>query len=617
MSASYAPAVEAELARLAGLSWDAFRDEVEDAAERLEFSLGALHAAVAERRAAAEAAAEKSEPDGRAKAATKAEKKVREKGAKQEREPIKPAPNIGRDGRKVIPSVAGDLDRMASAAEVAIIQAGVPFFQRAHELVRPVPREVPASHGRTTLAAGLAALASPAIRDVLCGVAEFCRYDKRSDEWRVIDPPGDVAAILLAREGRWRLPVIAGVTTTPTLRPDGSLLIEPGYDPATRLYHAGDPALRLTPAALNAKPSRSDAEAALELLKDLLAEFPFVRGGGEGEPKADTSVAVALSGCITPVVRGAMSMAPMHAFRASTAGTGKSYMVDVASAIATGRLCPVTSVAPEEAETEKRLTGLLLSGFPVVSLDNVNGELGGDLLAQATERTMLRLCPLGTSRIVEIENRAVIFATGNNLRVRGDMVRRVMLCDLDAGVERPELREFKADPVATVLSVRGAYVSAALVIVRAYLAAGTPGLLPPVQSYADWSRLVRSALVWLGCTDPVGSMDAARADDPELDQLSELLRLWKAAFGNEALTVKDAALAAASKEESVMGEPPELRHAELNDAFLRIAGDRGVVSTLRLGNFLRDRQGRIINKLRFVRKGGAGGGVVRWTVEAR
>ncbi|WP_198380885.1 hypothetical protein [Roseomonas sp. KE2513] len=598
------------------MAWDAFRDEVEDAAERLDLPLHALHAAVAERRGAAQAAAEKPKPNGSTHAGSE-EKKASAEDAKGQPEPTKPPPKFGRNGRPIIPSAAGELNRMTSMAESAIIRAGAPIFQRAHELVRPVTREVPASHGRTTLAAGVAAVTSPAIRDVLCDVAEFCRYDKRASKWLVIDPPGDVAAILLSREGRWRLPVIAGVTTTPTLRPDGSLLIEPGYDPATRLYHAADPTLRLTPAAKNDKPSRSDAEVALQLMKDLLAEFPFVPGGGEGEPKKGTSLSVALSGCITPVVRGAMSIAPMHAFRASTAGTGKSYMVDVASAIATGRLCPVTSVAPEEAETEKRLTGLLLSGFPVVSLDNVNGELGGDLLAQATERTMLRLRPLGTSRIVEIENRAVIFATGNNLRVRGDMVRRVMVCDLDAGVERPELRVFKGDPVATVLSARGAYVSAALVIVRAYLAAGTPGLLAPVQSYADWSRLVRSALVWLGCADPVGSMDAARADDPELDQLGELLRLWSAAFGNEALTVKDAALAAGTREESQMGEPTELRHPELNDAFLRIAGDRGVVSTLRLGNFLRDRQGRIVNKLRFVRRGGAGGGVVRWSVEAR
>jgi putative DNA primase/helicase len=84
-------------------------------------------------------------------------------------------------------------------------------------------------------------------------------------------------------------------------------------------------------------------------------------------------------------------------------------------------------------ETEKRLVGLLLAGFPIASLDNVNGELGGDLLCQAIERPLIRIRPLGRSDIVEIESRATLFATGNALRGRGDMTRRTLVCDLDAG----------------------------------------------------------------------------------------------------------------------------------------------------------------------------------------
>ncbi|WP_376094596.1 hypothetical protein ACE7GA_01440 [Roseomonas sp. CCTCC AB2023176] len=523
-------------------------------------------------------------------------------------------PTTDREGRPVVRVAAGELDRMTTEAEAAMVAAGVPVYQRGHELVRPVTREVAASHGRTTIAAGLGVLNFAAVRDVLCGVTTFQRFDKRSKDWVTVDPPGDVASILLSREGRWQLRSIAGVVTTPTLRPDGSLILEPGYDPATRLYHAADPHLRLTPTATKATPTKGDAEAALALLRGLLAEFPFVKGGGEGEPPEGTALSVALSACITPVVRGALSIAPMHAFRASTAGTGKSYMVDVASMIATGRPCPVTSVAPEEAETEKRLTGLLLQGFPVVSLDNVNGELGGDLLAQATERTLIRLRPLGTSRITEIENRACLFATGNNLRVRGDMVRRVLVSDLDAGMERPELRTFKADPVATVSQHRGAYVSAALTIVRAYLAAGTPDPRPPVQSYGDWSRLVRSALVWLGCADPAASMDVARADDPELGDLREMLTAWHDAFGTEGVTLADAADAASRREPTKMGEPTDLLYPDLSATLLRIAGDRGAVSTRRLAIWLRQRRGRIVDGRRFLQASKAHGNVDRWQV---
>ena len=265
-------------------------------------------------------------------------------------------------------------------------------------------------------------------------------------------------------------------------------------------------------------------------------------------------------------------MAPLHAFRAYTAGTGKSYMADVASAISTGRPCPVTSAAGDEAETEKRIAGMLLAGFPIACLDNVNGELGGDLLCQAIERPLIRLRPLGRSDIVEIESRSTMFATGNALRVRGDMVRRTLVCSLDAGVERPELRDFKADPIAKIQANRGLYVSACLIIVRAYAAAGSPDKLKPIASFEDWSDAVRSALVWLGCADPATSMQAARDDDPELTELREMLALWSDAFGSDPMTAKEVADAIHQKEPTQIGEPTDYRHPDLRDALLRLVG---------------------------------------------
>ncbi len=221
----------------------------------------------------------------------------------------------------------------------------------------------------------------------------------------------------------------------------------PDTIPATRLYHAADPSLRLSETVQ--APTRADAEIALVALSALLTEFPFVDGrGGVDE-------AVALSAMITPVVRGAIPNAPMHVFRANTAGTGKSYLADVASAISAGRDCPVLAAGQDEIETEKRLAGLLLAGFPLISLDNVNGELGGDLLCQAIERPLIRLRPLGRSDIVEVESRATVFGNGNGIRVRGDMTRRTLTCDLDAGVERPELRVFSSNPVIQDMEDRG------------------------------------------------------------------------------------------------------------------------------------------------------------------
>lgn len=407
-----------------------------------------------------------------------------------------------------------------------------------------------------------------------------------------VNPPKLVADILLSRQGQWRFPKIAGVITTPTLRHDGSLLTAEGFDQATRLYHVADPTLYLHPAVH--RPTRAAAEDALAVLAGLLAEFPFT---------SDVSKAVALSALITPMVRGALPVAPLHAFNAPSPSSGKSYLVDIASMIASGRLCPVISAAPEEAETEKRITGLLLAGYPIVSLDNCNGELGGDLLCQAIERPLVRVRRLGASDIIEVENHVTIFATGNNLRVRGDMVRRSLVGELYANLERPEPREFKGDPVAMIQADRGRYVSAALTIVRAYIEAGLPGRLPPIASFGAWSDLVRSALVWLGCADPALSMEQAREDDPELAELGEVLTVWESSLGTtEAFTVRQVADAAAEHRKTVMGEPTDYTRPELRDVLLRLPGERGEVSTRRLGKWLAAREGRIVAGRRLRRR---------------
>ena len=353
----------------------------------------------------------------------------------------------------------------------------------------------------------------------------------------------------------------------------------------------------------------TDADGALGDLLGLLAGFPFT---------SEVSRSVALSGLITPVVRGAMAAVPLHVFRASTAGTGKSYLADVASAIATGRPCPVASAASDEAENEKRIAGLLLAGYPLVSLDNANGELGGDLLCQAIERPFIRIRPLGSSEMVEIEARATMFATGNALRVRGDMTRRTVVCDLDAGMERPELRQFTSDPFAEAIADRGRYVSASLTIVRAYKLAGMPGRLAPIASFADWSDAVRSALVWLGCDDPAISMVSAREDDPELAELREVIGLWGEALPlGESVSIKALADIASKRKATVMGEPTDLAHPELWDALLRIAGERGGVNTKRLGRWMMNREGRIVDGRRIKRSTTSGhGSVQRWGVQS-
>ena len=501
--------------------------------------------------------------------------------ARREADHVVPAGDgSGRQCPKIIVE-GGEISITADKALDALLASGLPIYQRSGRLVRPVMDEVPASRGRTTIVARLAEINVHAVMDMLARAIEFQRFDARRGKHVRIDPPRAVAEIMLSREGSWPFPRVAGCVTAPTLRADGSLLQAAGYDAASRLYHHRDPGLVLP--AMAEAPTPADAEGALALLDSLLDGFPFV---------APLDRAVALSLLMTAVLRGGMSVAPLHLVRSHTPGTGKSFLVDLAATIATGRRCPVSSVGPGAEELEKRITALLLHGSPLASLDNVNGEVGGDVLCQAVERPLISVRPLGVSEMREVECRAAVFATGNNVIVRGDMVRRTLTCNLDAGMERPETRRFKSNPIERAESDRGRYFTAVLTIARAYRAAGCPAVCPPLGSYDDYTSAVRAPLAWLGIEDPAASMEEARAEDPELASIRELFGHLEAAPGLK----PDAFYKAKHIEQAAF------QHPDFWDFLLQQCGIGGTVNSKALSRFLARIHGRVVDGRKLVRR---------------
>lgn len=496
--------------------------------------------------------------------------------------PREPRERFGSD-LPVIQIVASEMPRVVDEAEEALIDSGAPVYTRAGALVRPVTELLPSTRGTLAPVAHLKTLCQDALIDILGQTAKFQRWEQSREKFVNVDPPSRVAATLISRQGQWRLPPLAGIITTPTLRPDGSLLAEPGYDAETRLFLMPDEGFTLGPIA--ERPTIDDARKALDLLKDVLSGFPFV---------GPIDQAVALSGMLTAVLRPSLPTAPLHGIRAHTAGSGKSMLVDLFSAIALGRGCPVISIGKTEEETEKRLAAMLLSAVPIVSIDNVNGELGGDLLCQMTERPLVRVRVLGKSETPEIECRAMVFATGNNLVLVGDMTRRALICTLDAGVERPETREFDFDPIGRVLEDRGRYVAAILTILRAYRGAGAARQCVPIGSYGMWSDTVRSALIWLGEADPAASMETARDEDPELLEIRSLLAHWRE-YLTEGSFYTAADIIERATEKFYEGE---FQRPEFRDLLLRIAGDGPVISSRRLGRRLTKFNGRVVGQYR-------------------
>ena len=509
------------------------------------------------------------------------------------------------DTRPVIALRNGEIAAAVDAAEDALIAAGG-LYQRGNQIVLMGEAPVKTHDDKEVTASRIFEVGEYALAEKIASAACVMKFDARVNDDIVTNPPSWLVKTLQQRTGHFRFQILTAIINAPTLRPDGSLLDVPGYDEVTGLYY--DPRGVEFP-KIPESPTRRDAERALADLSELLGGFPFETEDGR---------AVALSVILTACVRQGLPTAPMHGFSAPTAGSGKGKLVDVSSVVATGREAGVIPQCASEEELEKRIDAELLEGAGAIAIDNCTHPIDGNKLCSMLTQATVSIRPLGGSKRVTVPTSVLLSCTGNNLVVQGDMTRRVVVARLDAGVERPELREFDFEPVARAKAERVRYVVAALTIMRAYKAAGSPPQSKPLGSFEKWSRLVRDALLWLGCGDPVTTMEAARGLDPKLSELSEVLSHWKSALGTDRITVRRIIEKTTRQSVDSYGNTSrEFEHPDMREALMAVAGQGGVINGRKLAKWLGAQSGRIVGGLSIEQGGTEHAGAMSWRVVDR
>jgi hypothetical protein len=483
---------------------------------------------------------------------------------------------------QVIPS---ELPRVVNEAEDALILSGEEIYQRGGILMRPVRGTIVNKDGKTE-GWQLIEVARIYLVEALCRAAQFSRNDGRAKIWKPIDAPDKVANALLSRRGIWKFPVLNGIVQAPFLRVDGSLCEAPGYDLESKLLFKANDVFPPVPQ----RPSREDALKALEQLEALIGTFPFVS-------TADRSVA--LAAILTNLDRRSMATAPLFAFNSPVAGTGKSKLVDLCSILATGRPMAVISQGSgkDDDELVKGLKAALLAGALAVSVDNCEREVSGDFLCQMLTQQKLDIRILGVSVVVETPSNAMVFATGNNLTFSGDIIRHTLMCSMDAGCERPELRDFKTDVVGEAQDRRGELVVAALTVLRAWHVADERLNLPAFGGFDEWSYRVREALIWLDQIDPCETLAEVRNSDPQRGELIVVVEQWKQHLVlDQGYTVQQ-----------IIGRA--LIDTDFHNALLAVAitHSGGSVSPIKLGRWLRRIKGKVVNGLKLLQNGSKAG----------
>ncbi len=447
------------------------------------------------------------------------------------------------------------------------------YFRRGGRIVRVQVDRTAGVHSFQEVTAQGALIA-------LAELSTWYRHDEKSGGWKEIDPCAKTCRLLVESWPCTQLPVLTGIARQPHLREDGSMCLTPGYDPQTGLLGTFS-ALRHD---IPVHPTRQDALGALALLDDLLSECAFA--GPEDR-------SAALSALLTAAVRPSIALAPMFHVMAHQPGSGKSYLCQLITAIATdAQATPVAFPRTNDA-CDKLLLAQLLKAPAVIEFDNLTTDLKPlDKLCTMLTAERIEGRQLGASRTLTVPTRTLVLSSGNNVRPVDDMVRRTIPIHLDPGMETPATRVFKRPNLLNdVQADRLKYVAAALTIVRAWLLAQPPKIgCASLAGYVEWSAWCRQPLLWLDQVDPATRVFQGLKNDPAQLLLGRVMQGWIEKHGSSPKLVRDVVKTARSTEEG-----------DFYEALVDATGGTEPINVRRLGHWLSRNEGKVVGSNRLCR----------------
>jgi hypothetical protein len=338
--------------------------------------------------------------------------------------------------------------------------------------------------------------------DLLHLVAEHIDFlSVTKDGERITNPPNAVMRMVKPAISP-DLPALDRVVNVPYFLEDGGLVKTDGYSHKSRLYLVTN-GFRL-PSVPHA-PTERQLKAAVKLIQDeLLCDFPFVD---------DASRANYIGFLLTLTGRCWFGLSPLLVLDASTPGSGKGLLVDIASIISTGEPAKLQGLPLEEAEQRKVITGLLLEGRGLFAWDecpHITGKAFASLLTAEIYSDRI----LGGNQMLSVRNTFTQAACGNNVAVYGDLRRRVVPSRLEPQDAHPEKRaDFKhPDLKGWARDHRPQLLAALMTMWRHWLALGKPKSTIAMGSYERWTAAVGGCLEVAGITGFLNNLDKWLSD---------------------------------------------------------------------------------------------------------
>lgn len=383
---------------------------------------------------------------------------------------------------------------------------------------------------------------------------------------------------------------LTAVSRAPFVRPDWTIVTQPGYDPSTGVLYIP----RGAPVEVPRIPTAAQVTAARELLLLMLNDFPF------NSPDDRINYLAALIWLVTVQTHG--DACPALIINAHDSGSGKTLLAHILRVLFDGALRSEWPTGKEEQEKEIAAVLSATTGGVVV-YDNIRGTLNSGVLEGVlTQRhTSMRRLGKNDDRVA-LNNDRLFVLTGNNVSIAGDLRRRVVWSRIDPGMPHPERRtEFKIEgPLLDwVEEHRNEILAAILTLVANWVAQGRPMPRTRTDSFASTIDVAQGVLGAAGIdgtvaapsTEPLGGLN-------EEDEWAEWFEALYKHFQGQAFTAAELAKVLEQGREDYGDERKrELWNTAPSDVTSRFRKTGGYsaggsISPRTLGMFLSNRNGR-------------------------
>jgi hypothetical protein len=328
---------------------------------------------------------------------------------------------------------------------------------------------------------------------------------------------------------------LRGVKHAPFVRKDGTVCQDQGYDEQSGLFLVKTSQGNFF---VPERPSAADIAGSRAILEDWLYDFLQIM-------PTDSDRANVLALIMTPYVRHNLPTAPLAVINGLQMGVGKNLLADGISIVYNGEQAAPQSVPLEEEEQRKQLTSTFISGKDFVVFDEAH-VLAGKPLAQALTAATWSDRTLGKSVQGNYPNQMTWISLGNNVRVEGDIARRVYQVRLKPNSPNPENRrssEFRhPDFREYTRQNRHKILTAILTLIRAWYAAGSPAPARGTSfgSFETWEKTMGGILETAGISGFLDNQDEFRSESStEMVFWTNHLMWLEETFGDKKFTTRD------------------------------------------------------------------------------